>query len=117
MSLLNNDKFLIIKNIKNFIIGLEKILVTFPKKDILTRNLIYSDSLELLELVYKANYENDASLKHSYQIAAIARINKIDFYLERAYKFKYISEKQCLSKTEELLRINKMIYAWCINDR
>ena len=105
MSPLNNDKFLIIKNIKNFIIGLEKILITFPKKDILTRNLIYSDSLELLEIVYKANYENDASLKHSYQIAAIARINKIDFYLERAYKFKYISEKQCLSKTEELLRI------------
>lgn len=95
----NNEKFLIIKNIKSFILGLEKILLTFPKKDLISRSLVYNDSLELLELVVKANYENNIDLKHNYQIAALAKINKIDFYLERAYKLKYISEKQCLSKT------------------
>ncbi len=36
--------------------------------------------------------------------------------MERAYKLKYISEKQCVLKTEELLRINRMIYAWCKNE-
>ena len=93
----SNEKFLIIKNIKSFILGLEKILVTFPKKDLISRSLIYNDSLELLELVVKANYENNMEFKHNYQIAALSKINKIDFYLERAFKLKYISEKQCLS--------------------
>lgn len=113
----SNEKFLIIKNIKSFILGLEKILVTFPKKDLISRSLIYNDSLELLELVVKANYENNMEFKHNYQIAALSKINKIDFYLERAFKLKYISEKQCLSKSEQLLKISKMIYVWCRNEK
>lgn len=112
----SNDRFLITKNIKVFILGLEKLLITFPKKDILTRNMIYNDSLELLELVIKANYESRGEIKKNYQISALAKINKIDFYLERAYKLRYISEKQCVNKTGELLKINKMIYMWCKNE-
>ena len=55
MPQLNNDKFLIIKNIKNYIIGLESLLVTFPKKDMFSKNMVYNDALDLLELVTKAN--------------------------------------------------------------
>lgn len=117
MPVYNSDKFLIVKNIKSFVLGLEKLLITFPKKDILTRNMIYNDSLELLEFVVKANYEKNMELKHNYQISALARVNKIDFYLERAYKLHYISEKQCLNKSGELLKINKMLYSWCMNER
>lgn len=112
-----NEKFLIVKNIKSFILGLEKILLTFPKKDFISRSLIYNDSLDLLELIVKANYENKIELKHNYQIAALAKISKIDFYLERAYKFKYISEKQLLSKTGELRKISRMIFVWCRNEK
>lgn len=115
MAAFNEDKFLIIKNIKSFIMGLEPLLLTFPKKDILTRNMIYNDSLELLEIVLKANYEKRKDIKTNYQIAALAKVNKIDFYLERAYKLKYISEKQCINKCGELKKINKMLYGWCIN--
>lgn len=117
MAVSNNDKFLIVKNIKSFILGLEKLLITFPKKDVLTRNMVYNDALELLELVVKANYESKVELKHVYQIEALAKINKMDFYMERAFKLHYISEKQCVSKTGELLKINKMIYMWCKNEK
>ena len=116
-SLTNNDKFLIIKNIKNFILGLEKLLVTFPKKDIFTKNMVYVDALDVLELVTKANYENRIDIKRTYQIDALAKINKIDFYLERAYKFKYISERQCMNAIRDLEKINKMLYSWCNNER
>ena len=115
METFNNDRFQIINNIKKYIISLEKIILTFPKKDIITRNMIYNDALDLLELIFKANYEKDGELKHQYQIDALAKINKIDFYLERAYKLKYISEKQITNKAQELLKINKMLYAWCYN--
>ncbi len=114
---LNNDKFLILDKIKKFILSLEKVVVTFPKKDIISRNMIYNDALELLELVIKANYENDKKIKHNYQINALAKIHKIDFYLERAYHLKYISERICQNKGNELLVITKMIYKWCQNER
>ena len=77
--------------------------------------MIYNDSLELLEFIIKANYENQEDMKHMYQIEALAKINKIDFYIERAYKLKYISEKQCTLKSAELIKLNKMIYMWCKN--
>ena len=111
-----SNRFLILENIKKYIISLEKIIVTFPKKDIITRNMIYNDSLMVLELVCKANYENNKDLKKQYQIEALAKINKIDFYLERAYKLKYISEKTCNLKSNELLKINRMIYSWWQNE-
>ena len=110
-----NDKFLIIKYLKKFIISIEAIIMTFPKKDIISRNMIYNDLLEVLELIIMANYEVNKDVKHNYQIKAIAKINKIDFYLERAYKFRYISEKQVINKSNELLKINKMLYKWCSN--
>lgn len=59
----NNDKFLIIKNIKNFILSLEKLLITFPKKDMFTKNMVYEDALEVLELVSKANYDTRVEIK------------------------------------------------------
>ena len=116
MPQLNNDKFLIIKNIKNYIIGLESLLVTFPKKDMFSKNMVYNDALDLLELVTKANYESRIDYKRCFQIEAMSKINKIDFYLERAYKLKYISERQLTIKANELAKINKMIYAWRKNE-
>ena len=114
---MNNDRFLIVKNIKSFIISLENILVTIPKKDYLSRELIYEEALILLDNVVKANYEVDKDKKKDYQIVALAKVNLLDFFLERAYKLRYISKKQAISKALELVKINKMLYAWCMNER
>ena len=116
MEQLKNEKFLIIKNIKKFILVLESLLVTFPKKDTFSKDRVYNDALELIEYVTLANYEKRKDMKVTYQIKALGKINKLDFYLERAYKLKYISEKQLLSKADEVGKINKMIYAWCNNE-
>lgn len=116
MPAIKNEKFLIMRLIKDFILGLEKLLINFPKKDFISKDKMYSDATELLEIVIKANYETEKRVKKTYQIEALAKVNKLDFYLERAYKMKYISEKQCTLKSNELLKINKMIYMWCKNE-
>lgn len=112
MNTVNNERFLIVKYIKNFIIDLEKILITIPKKDYLSRNTLYINCIELLELIYSANYSNVSSEKKKLQLSALAKIGVIDFYLERAYKIGFISEKKLLSKSKELSKINKMIFGW-----
>ena len=110
--LIRNEKFLIVKTVKSFILDLENLLQTFPKKDMYTKNMVYRDALAVLELINKANYEGRKELKLTYQIEALAKINKVDFYLERAYKLRYISERQCLKACSKLGKINKMIYTW-----
>ena len=113
--LIKNEKFLIVKTVKSFILDLENLLITFPKKDMYTKNMVYRDALDILELINKANYEVRKEIKLSFQIEALAKVNKIDFYLERAYKLKYISERQCLHASSKLSKLSKMIYAWCNN--
>ena len=90
MKVSKNEKFLILKNIKKFILGLETMLITFPKKDTYSKDRVYNDALELIEYVTIANYEKRVDMKTTYKIKALAKINKLDFYLERAYKLKYI---------------------------
>ena len=116
MEQLKNERFLIMKNVKNFILGLENLLVTFPKKDTFSKDRVYNEALELIEYITLANYESRIDYKRCFQIEAMSKINKIDFYLERAYKLKYISERQLTTKANELAKINKMIYAWCKNE-
>lgn len=111
------EKFKLIIKLKSFIINLEKIVLTIPKKDMFNRNMIYQDALEIYELVAMANYESRIEIKRNYQIKALAKVNKIDFYIERACKLKYISEKQALKLSNELSEVNKMLYAWCINEK
>ena len=113
----HTEKFLIVKNIKKFILGLELILVNFPRKEFLTKDMIYKDALEILELVYIANDMDDLDKKRECQIKILAKLNMLDFYMERAYKRKYINEKQCLSKSNELETISKMVYKWIKSER
>lgn len=116
MKLGNKERFLILKNIKSFILNLEPLLITFPKKDIISRNKMYDAAIDLLECVIKANHETNNTQKKTYQIEAIAKISKIDFLLERAYKLRYISSKQCEAKSAELAQIYRMIVAWYTNE-
>ncbi len=111
------EKFLIVKNIKKFILDLETMLVNFPKKEFLNKDMIYKDALNVLELVYLANEIKDIKEKIRIQKNIIVKLNMLDFYMERAYKKKYISEKQCLNKTNEISIINRMIYKWIKNER
>lgn len=113
----HSEKFLIVKNIKKFILDLEKLLVNFPRKEFLTKDMVYKDALKILELVYIANEIDDLDRKKQIQIKILGKINMLDFYLERAYKRKYINEKQCLAKSNELEQITKMIYKWIKSER
>ena len=113
----HSEKFLIVKNVKKFILDLEKLLVNFPRKEFLTKDMVYKDALRCLELIYIANNYEEGEKRRDIQIQIVAKINMLDFYLERAYKKRYISEKQCISKSNELEVITKMIYKWIQNGK
>lgn len=105
------DNFLLPKEIKLFLESLDEMIVNLPRKEQLIKNRFYQDSYDLLELVYLANQVNGKE-RIKYQKNMLSKISMIDYYLERCFKNKYISEKQALSKSRHLLKINKMICGW-----
>lgn len=111
---MNNNNFRLVNNMKNFIMSLDSFLINFPKKEKVLKDKMFTTSYDILELIYLANFIED---NINIQKQIISKLSMLDFYLERAYKLQYISEKQCSNKSNELLNITKMIYGWIKNGR
>lgn len=97
---------------KQFILSLDEIVINYPNKEMVIKNRLNSDSLDILEFIYQANIEEDIEKKKHYQNKILSKISMLDFYLEKSYKKKYISEKLCQKKCNELLKISKMVFQW-----
>ena len=107
-----NDRFLVVKYMKNFICGIDNLVINFPRKDFEIKDRIINDSLDILEMIYIANSNNDIELKYK----IISKLSMLDFYLERSYKNNIISEKVCIKKSKELEHISKLVYGWLRSD-
>ncbi len=108
---MNND-FKILKKVKDYIFFLENIIINVPKKDYISKNVIYETSLDILYLTIKANMIKDYQERIEYQKEILILINMLDFYIERAYKFKHINEDDLKKNSAKLTEITKMIYGW-----
>ena len=106
-----NDKFTIAKHIKEFIMLFSEYLINYPKIYHELRDKIASDSYELLELVYIANY-TEINERKNLQVKALVKVNISDFYIEQSFKKKIISERQSIKLSNKLLGINKMLFKW-----
>ena len=104
-----NDRFLVVKYMESFICSIEDMVVNFPKKDYVIKTRIISDSLDILELIYLGNsIEDNKEIK----LKILSKLSMLDFYLERSYKNKIISEKVFNKKSNEIGHITKLIYGW-----
>ena len=100
------NEYLIVKNIKEFILSLDNFLSNYPRKEYELRNRLVNTSYDLLELVYRSNYKKD------YLDRISSLISMLDFYLELSFKKKIINEKRVMNMSNKLLIINKMVYKW-----
>lgn len=108
------NEFLIVKNMKQFIMSLDNIIINYPRKENVIKDRLLNDSLDILYSIYEANYSKN---RKNIQIKILSKISMLDFYLERSLKNKYISEKECLKKSNQLLTITKMVHGWIKSDK
>lgn len=108
-----NDRFLIIKYIKEFICSIDSLIINFPRKEFVIKDRIMNDSLDILEMVYVANLCEDSK---ELKIKILGKLSMLDFYLERSFKNNIISEKVCKKKSNELEKISKLVYGWIRSD-
>ena len=104
---MNNNNFLIIKNMKLFINSLDDMVSVIPNRDKVLKDRIYNTSYDIL---YYLNLANSGNNKKEYGSIILSNICMLDFYLERCLKNKYITSKVCRNKCNELLKITKMVY-------
>lgn len=108
----NNDKFKLASLVKKLILDSENLIVNIPKYDYYNRDKFRDDITNILYLIYLANNIEDTNSRLKYQYDVLARLSMIDFYLERAYLLKYISQKQLYNYTQKLEVIIKMTKGW-----
>ena len=108
----SEDKFKLALLVKKLTLESDTLLSNIPKHDYYNKNKIKDDITNLLYLIYLANNTLDTNSRLKYQYDILARISMIDFYLERAYILKYISEKQLYNYTKKLEVIIKMTKGW-----
>jgi len=104
-----NDRFLVVRHVKEFIYSIDEMVVNFPRKDFVIKNRIINDSLDIVELIYLVN-SNDLNKELRYKI--LSKLSMIDFYLEKSYKNNIISEKILKKYSNKLANITKLIYGW-----
>lgn len=68
---MHND-FLIVKNMKNFIMSLDNIVINYPRKENVIKDRLYNDSLDILYLIYLANNSKD---RKNIQIKILSKIS------------------------------------------
>ena len=103
-----NNKFNLEIKMKEFILDNDTIIINFPKREYILKDKIETTSLEILELIFLANNNNN----NEYIDIILSKISMLDFYLEKSYKRKYINKKVLERKVYELTPITKMIYGW-----
>lgn len=108
-----NDRFLIVRYVKDFILSIDSFVVNFPRKEFVIKDRIISDSLDILNMIYIVN--SDKNRKYlKYDI--LSKLSMLDFYLERCYKNKIIGEKLLRRKSNELTNITRLVNGWIRND-
>ena len=108
----SEDKFKLATLVKKLILESDTLLSNIPKHDYYSKSKIKDDFTNILYLIYLANYIEDTNSRLKYQYDILARLSMIDFYLERAYLLKYISQKQLYNYTKKLEVIIKIIKGW-----
>ena len=109
---LSEEKFKLAVLLKKFILDSENLLLNVPRKDYYNRDRFRDDITDILYLIYLANNTKSKDKRLSFGEEILAKLSMIDFYLERAYIYKYISEKQLHIFSTKLEIIIKVVKAW-----
>ena len=90
------------------------------KKSLISLNSSFSkelDHVNILYLVFLANTCEDKIYKKKIKYEIIAKLNMLNFYLERYYLLKYISKKEVIINSSKIEELTKMTYGWIKYDR
>lgn len=112
----DNNNFQIIGRLKNFCFKVRKIVINFPKKELIIKDRIIGDTMDILEEVYYINTIRRNNVTNNDKARLISKLNMLDFYIYYIYKNNVINEKSFKELSDEITSITKILYKWVYND-
>ena len=109
---MKEEKFKVIKYIRELVIYLDTLLDNFPKKDIELKNRLRTNSYDLLELAYEANTTTLKTKKQDLLEKSLAKIKILDFLINICYDKEIINTKKYLVFGNKIDDITKYITGW-----
>jgi len=109
-----ND-LLIVTKIKQTTIYINKILINFPKNEIILKHHIEIDLYDLLRYIYEANYNKENRISILYK--SLIKIKMLDFYIRICLEKNIVSYKKFISICTYLNEITKMIFGWIKSEK
>lgn len=109
---MKDEKFKVIRFIREFILVIDKELENIPRKDIEIKNKIRVESYNLLEIAYYANTTMKIENKKEALEKAIAKVKIIDFLINLCYDKQIITGKKYTKLGLKMDDIIKYISGW-----
>ncbi len=107
------DRFLIVSKTKKGIDYIHKVIVNFPRTEVVLKNKLISSYYDLLELIYKANIYKDINCMKD----VLVKIRMIQYFVKVSLDKKIISFRKYEIIGNNLLEINKMVNAWIVYEK
>ena len=85
-----------------------KMLINFPKKDIVLRNYLESNLYKLVENLFAFNINDTLRIKEKYLKEYLINLSMINYLMHQAFMKRYISYQQSTKVANILIDLNKI---------
>ena len=106
-----NENFKILNNSKKTINYINKLLVNYPKKEVILKQNIERNNYEIIQLIYYYVVNKDSKrIYEKYLKDLIVKLSMLDYYMLNSYQNKIISTKKYNVISNYIIEIRKMVY-------
>ncbi len=88
----------------------EKLLVNFPKKEIVLKNNLEKTMFSIIETIFSYNIQTSGRIKEKYLKDLLVHLSMLNYYIYLSFDKKYISKHQSEVVGRYLIEIRKMVY-------
>lgn len=113
-----NENFKILNNSKKTINYINKLLINYPKKEVILKQNIEKNNYEIIELIYYYVVNKDNKrIYGKYLKDLIVKLSMLDYYMLISYENKLISCKKYTIISNFIIEIRKMVYGIIRNEK
>ncbi len=105
-----NYNFKILNSTYKTINYINKLLVNFPKKEVVLKNNIEKTCYAAIENIFAFNINDSIRIKEKYLKDLLVKLSMLDFYTRTSYDKKVISRHQFEVVSRFLIQIRKMAF-------
>lgn len=106
-----NSKFILLSKTEKTIEYYNKILINYPKVEIILKHNIEKNMYELIECLFSYNINETDRIKQKYLKDFLVKLSMLDFYTRVSYKKKIVSKRQFEVICRFIIEARKMTFA------